>query len=505
MKKVFFGALIALALAAPTYAALSEQYKDWHEGPVKWLLTDQEMKEYKSIKTDEEAQNFIDLFWARRDPTPGTPINEMKLGFEQRVEIANERWASGKTAGALTDRGRVFLLLGAPNRLGRTSNAPESTHQSGMSSNAIDNARGTKAPTEVWYYEKENRPAVGGDIDFDVSFIDYYGNNDWKMVMTGKRGVNDLLLKARDYFIAQPGLEMVPDYSMTATTPVVNNVEVEEVATEFTNDYLKSLYDDFKRQAIAAEDDLHLTYGEYVTPAGQYFVPVQLYIPGNAGIDTSGELTFFGVVEKADGEIVAVYEEPVTLLASNADSYYDMSLMLQPGEYVGTFGLARDNKAVAIAKTDLALEGLDETEASVSDLILSNNIFALTEAQAATDPYAFGGLKVVPKGDATFGAQEELWYFFEARNPGLNEEGKPQFRVKLDVEGKKADGSAVKMGAPMMEVNAEPVKDTEGHFMVGSSFPAGAFPPGNYTLKAKIFDSVAKQTWNIEKEFRIVE
>lgn len=506
MKNMICAALIALGMSVPAQGQLSSQYETWPEGPVQWLLTEEELAEWKTLRSDEAAKDFIDLFWARRDPTPGTPINEMKAGFDQRVEIADQRWTTGRTPGSLTERGRVFLLLGAPNRIGRTSNAPTSTHQSGVSAGGVDNARGEKAPSEVWFYEKENRPAVAGDIDFEVTFIDYYGNNDYRMVMSGKRGVNELLMQSRDYFIAQPDLDAVPDYSMAAAPATVESVVVEEVSTEFESDYLRAAYEEFKAAAADSnEGDLHLTYGEFITPTGQYFVPVQIYIPGSAGIDASGEMTFFGVIENPEGEIVAVYEEPVTLLAANTDHYYDKSLMLEPGEYVGTFGLARDGKPVAIASTELALEGLDETAPSISGLILSNNIFALTEAQNVTDPFAFGGLKVVPKGDATFTTAEEMWYFFELRNPGLNEEGKPTIRVKLDVEGEKADGTPAKMSAPMMEANAEPVRDTPGHFMVGSSFPAGVFPPGSYVLKARIFDANAKQTWNLEKTFTIVE
>lgn len=502
MRKTICSALVVLGLAVPAFGELSAQYKDWAEGPVKWLMTDGEVFEWKAIDSDEQAQQFIDLFWARRDPTPGTPLNEMKQGFDQRVEIADQRFTSGKTKGSLTDRGRVLILLGAPKRIGRTSNAPQSTHQSGVSSGIVNNARGEKAPSEVWFYEKDFRPPVAGDLDFDVTFIDYYGTNDYEMVVAGKRGVNDLLLKAKDYFIAQPELETVPDYTMAGAPGMI---ETEPVKTEFESNALKSAYEEFRASEQAAQDDLHLTYGEFITPTGQYFVPVQLYVPGAAEIDATGELTFFGVIEKDDGEVVAVYEEPATLYASNADSYFDKSLMLEPGDYVGTFGLARGEEPIAITSAEMSLEGLEEGETSVSDLIVSNNIFALSEAQEATDPYAFGGLKVVPKGDHTFTAEDEMWYFFEMRNPGLDETGQPKVRVKLDVEGEKSDGQPVKMSAPMMEVNAQPVKDTEGHYMVGSSFPAGAFPPGSYVLKARIFDANAKTTWNLETDFTVVE
>lgn len=504
MRRIICGALVALSLAVPMFADLSQQYAKWAEGPVKWLMTDEELKEWKTIRTDAAAREFVDLFWARRDPTPATPVNELKLGFEQGVEVADQRFTVARIPGSLTDRGRVLLLLGSPYRLGRTSLAPQSTHQSGVSSGIADTARGEGAPAEVWYYEKQNLPAVAGGIDFDVTFVDEYGTNDYKLVMGGRRGVNDLLLKAKSSFIFQPDLKTVPEYSETAPAEVFS-VQVEEVSTEFESEYLRAAYEQFKRAAKTSDGELHVTYGEFITPSGRYYVPVQLYVPGSAGLDTSGELTFFGVVEKEDGEIVAVYEEPVTLLGSRNDAYYDRSLMLEPDEYVGTFGLARNGETIAIAKTDLLLEGLASGEPSISRLILSSNIFPLSEPQDFTDPYAFGGLKVVPKGNAIFGPREEIWYFFEVRNPGLNEAGEPTIRLKLEVAGEKADGRPVVMTAPMTEAPVQAVKDTEGHYMVGSSFPAGSIDPGTYTLKAQVFDANAKRTWHLAQDFVVVE
>lgn len=500
MKTTICGALIALGLAFPIFAQLSPEYEEWPQGPVKWLMTDEELSEWEAVATDAEAQELIDLFWARRDPTPGTPVNEIRQGFEQRVEIADQTFKSGRTRGALTDRGRVFLLLGGPTRIERTSDAPDSGVGTAADPTAMTSG------TEVWIYEGEHRPRAADDADFRVTFTDRSGNNDHRLARGGESGVNDLLLATREVFITQPDLESVPDYATASNAaPTVDVVEVEEISTEFRNETLEAIYAEFRRAAIPAEDDLHVTYGEYLTPDGDYYVPVQLYVPAGAGIDTSGELTFFGVIENKDGEIVAVYEEPATLVTSNRDAYYERSLMLQPGEYVGTFGLVRDDKPVALTSTELDLEPLSETDPSVSRLILSNNIFPLSAAQAETDPFAFGGLKVVPKGDVTFQSEDELWYFAELRNLRLTNEGVPKVRVKLDVVGERADGKPVKMAAPMMEVNAEPVKDTPGRYMVGSSFPSGAFPPGSYTLHARFVDAVSGQTWNREQQFTIVE
>ena len=108
-------AAVALAMSVSAFAALSPKYADWPKGPEQWLMTRDDGRAWKSITTDEQAQAFIDLFWARRDPTPGTLRNEAREEFEGRVVYADTNYKSyrGKR-GSLTEPGRVFILLGSP-------------------------------------------------------------------------------------------------------------------------------------------------------------------------------------------------------------------------------------------------------------------------------------------------------------------------------------------------------------------------------------------------------
>jgi GWxTD domain-containing protein len=97
------------------FAALSQKYADWPKGPEQWLMTRDDVRAWKNITTDEQAQAFIDLFWARRDPTPGTLRNEAREEFEGRVAYADKNYKSYKgKRGSLTAPGRVFILLGSP-------------------------------------------------------------------------------------------------------------------------------------------------------------------------------------------------------------------------------------------------------------------------------------------------------------------------------------------------------------------------------------------------------
>ena len=117
------------------------------------------------------------------------------------------------------------------------------------------------------------------------------------------------------------------------------------------------------------------------------------------------------------------FEQPATLAASKDDFFVDKSLTLPAGKHRGIFGLAAERQGRrARRRADMELAGtLDKDATAISQLILSNNIYPLTEAQKADDPFAFGGVKVVPKADRAFRPSDELWYFFELRNPGLAE------------------------------------------------------------------------------------
>src|SRR5437867_591592 len=98
--------------SADSRQAGSQPTKKWIRGPVRCLLTSEEEKQFKALKTDEEISQFIKDFWARRDPTPGTPANEFEDLFWKRVDEADKRFVQTTESGAISDRGQVFLLLG---------------------------------------------------------------------------------------------------------------------------------------------------------------------------------------------------------------------------------------------------------------------------------------------------------------------------------------------------------------------------------------------------------
>jgi len=88
--------------------------------PLVHLTTEDQFKELQKGQRQDLIRKLYQ-FWKKYDPTPETAFNEKMAVFYQRADYADFNFANGKTLdGALTDRGKVYLLYGAPTNIGRT-------------------------------------------------------------------------------------------------------------------------------------------------------------------------------------------------------------------------------------------------------------------------------------------------------------------------------------------------------------------------------------------------
>jgi GWxTD domain-containing protein len=506
MKKAI--AILLLTFAAASAFALAPEYANFPKGPAQFLLTKDELAAWKDVKTDEEAKRFIDLFWARRDPTPGTPANEFRAGYDQRVIVADKNFGENKLAGSMTDRGKVFVLLGAPTRM-RTTTRPGGTVQTGPTSIGGGTAGATQesvqgySPRDTWVYEQAKTKIQLGAPVVEFNFVDQYGTKDWKLERSGKTDQNAVFAKVANEFITQAGLTEPPTFALPAP---VEPVAAPAAPVGITTPALRAAVDDVRGGKAAAANGVFVSTGEFITGEGERFVPVQLYVPKAANLTGEANVTFFGAVDKAEGGEVLAFEEEAMLAASKDDRFLAKSLRLEPGKYKGTFGIAVAGKPVSVVTSDLTVTGIEKDAAGISPLILSNNLYPLSAAQFPTDPYAFGGIKVVPKSDRVFHKTDELWYFFELRNPGLDATtSEPKLQVGLTVAGKTAEGKNVKMAAPPEETPARELKGVAGHWAVGQSMPLATFKTGEYTMTVKVKDLTSNQAYDLKETFTIVE
>jgi GWxTD domain-containing protein len=124
--------------------------------PLRYIASD---KEYRHLigAASEQRERLVETFWQERDPTLGTPANELREEFYRRVAFAQTRFALhgiGK-AGWETDRGRIYIIHGAPQEVHHQMGEPD------------------PAPYEIWFYPKQDRRFV---------FMDKNGSGEYELV-----------------------------------------------------------------------------------------------------------------------------------------------------------------------------------------------------------------------------------------------------------------------------------------------------------------------------------
>lgn len=512
--RIILAAALAAAFAMEGLA-LPGEFVDWANGPAAFLMTKEESAAWRNLRTDDEARDFVALFWARRDPSPGTPRNEFREEFERRVAFADKNLQGGSAvAGSLTDQGKALILYGPPKRILRSSQ-----DQTG---NPLDRGRDLQEMQREsrswveWIYEDDPKVRQMFLVPrASIRFVDKLGRNEF----TVERGTIDLAAaQARmvTSFLSQPDLKQAPTLVAEAPAAPAAPAAVVPVDTALSTETFRKTLSEFDGKSTAS-----VSWGEYVTAEGTYYVPVLLSVPAAQNLSGGKSVTFFGRIDDAAGKQVASFERAVSLSESKGDFFVDHAFEKLPaGKYRGVFGVADGNSTIAVADAKLDLSGtLDPKAPGISQLILSNNIYPLPAAQAPTEPFAFGGLKVVPKGDATFRKTDDLWFFVEIRNPGIaetavtadvvpvtgTETAAPVVQVKLDVEGVDAAGQKIRRASPPREVNPVPIKGVPGHYGVGDSIPLASFKPGQYTMNVKLVDTVSKVSYTLSRNFSVVE
>ncbi len=134
---------------------------------VRFLITRQEKKLFLNLMTDSERKKFKEEFWKKRDPNPVTPDNSFKEEYYNRIEKATKLFREGKRPGWLTDRGRVYILLGPP----ETKRFFPGRINIDVGESALQNL-----PHEVWYYGF-----------FPIIFVDKLHNNSYSLTTVSAR------------------------------------------------------------------------------------------------------------------------------------------------------------------------------------------------------------------------------------------------------------------------------------------------------------------------------
>jgi GWxTD domain-containing protein len=128
--------LLALAGCSTKGKAVRSNPPDDREflSEVRYIISKKERRIFKKTPPEERPQ-FIEEFWKVRDPDPTTEENEYRDEYYRRIAQANHLFHEG-SQGWLSDRGRILILLGEPER--------RDVYPTGYSF--------YEPPVEIWFY-----------------------------------------------------------------------------------------------------------------------------------------------------------------------------------------------------------------------------------------------------------------------------------------------------------------------------------------------------------------
>jgi GWxTD domain-containing protein len=139
------------------------------------VMTREDLDIFRALPDREARAEFMADFWRMRDPNPETEANEALEEFERRVAFAN-KWFSrfdpirgrdveGKShpeTGCVSDRGRVYVLLGPPQRIQFMSPDLESGDMRIPFFRKVTDEQ--EFSTEFWHYDR-----LRIDVEFERS------------------------------------------------------------------------------------------------------------------------------------------------------------------------------------------------------------------------------------------------------------------------------------------------------------------------------------------------
>ena len=124
---------------------LGPDHATWLEGAVARMASPDEITGYLALRDDAAAATFVESFWERRNPHPGSGRNSVRQLFDQRATEADKRFSESGRSGHTTDRGAVFVLYGEPSEI---------RFDAGVGPREVD--------AEVWVYKAPVQAGIHG-------------------------------------------------------------------------------------------------------------------------------------------------------------------------------------------------------------------------------------------------------------------------------------------------------------------------------------------------------
>jgi GWxTD domain-containing protein len=503
------------------YKELQPVYKEWLNGPVSYIITPEERSAFLHLQTNQERENFIEAFWERRNPDPGSPENTYKEEYYRRIAYANEHYSSG-IPGWKTDRGRIYLMWGKPDEV-------DSHPAGGPYERPTEEGGGETStyPFEDWRY----RYLEGIGENVEIEFVDPTGSGEYHLTMDPSE--KDALT-----YVPGAGLTDMEAMGMSSKTDRFKNTDGTHMAQSIGGQ--PQSYNEFSRLDLYAKiqapppvkfKDLEAVVDSRLTANQIQFqchpdflritddtdlVPITVQIPNHemSFQDKNGvqiaTMHLFARITSVSGRVVNTFEDTITAETPDslmqqylkANSIYQKAVPLSPGLYRLDVVLKDINSSnLGVINTRLAVPRYEDDTLGTSSLILADEIRKVSSQDIGMGQFVLGDLKVRPKLDATFNQGGNMGIFLQVYN--------------LKVDPKTHEGNATIDYQVFREADPDPVLNfTENsqkynqhgeEIWIEKALDLKSLSPGHYKLKIQITDNNDQQKTSPAADFVVIQ
>ena len=505
--------------ARKTKKEVSKIYQRWLKEDVRYIITKQERRAYKALKTDEERENFIENFWRRRDPNPDTEENEYREEYFERIAYSNEHFTSGKP-GWMTDRGRIYITHGKPDGveshpMGGSYNRP--SYEGGGST--------TTYPFEVWFY----RYLEGVGSGIEIEFVDPTGTGEYRIARNANE--KDALL-----FVPGAGLTTAESLGLSTKGDRITGVNANQNYTREQDSPFRRLqiitdlqrppkvkYGDLEGSLTSSpifdkgqviDFDMQVDFFRQSENKVLVAFTVQtenkeLTFKNEGGIETA-RMNIFGRITAVTNKRAGIFEDAVLTHSTAEDlanakkrkSIYQTAYPLKPGATYKVSVAVRDVATGKIGTRNIGFTVPKFTDGKLwtSTLIMASKLRATTDTDIG-GRFVIGNTKVIPNLSGVYKRGQQVGIYLQVYNAEIDQ---TTLRPGVDVTY-----ILMKNGKVVLEQKEDwsGLSDSGQRLTLARLLPTANLPLGAYKVKVRITDNVGKERRTLEptKKFTIVK
>jgi GWxTD domain-containing protein len=487
----FFLAFLPHAIAQKSVGIDST---DWLKGPVAYLITEEERQVYSKLTTQEEREHFIEEFWKRREADPERP-GAFREEFYRRIAYANENFHAG-APGWRTDRGRIYILYGPPNRRDARPMGGRYDKPANLGGDTI-----TTLPFEIWEYDYIR--GIGQDIT--IEFVDHSGSGQYmleadpnkKDVFYWRRGETPLnSRRIQTSYKEQPFNRLDVWAKLQAPPPLKFPDLKEEVRTKIS---YNALAFDLSTAFIRMSPDM------YAVPVTVTVQNENLMYLGKGGYYES-EIQMYASILSISGEMVYQLDDSFKSMSGDytlaellkQKTYHQAIIPLPAGRYKLRLLLKDVNSAkMGTLESSFWIPQTKEGALNTSSLICADVIQPAPEGSRGQE-FVLGPMKVIPNLKAAYQRRHRLGLYLEVYDLDLDTTtGTPSVDISYTLEG--PDGNRVEIG-PESES-----RFPEGHSIaISKGIPLSNLAPGKYRIAVRISDLISQRACTLESQIEVL-